>query len=65
MGPLFKERFISITVAEFSKGETRFKHTSDSLHFSAAKHYSDPFILVIMKPSLYIHTVQTLTYMQD
>jgi len=52
-------------VAEFSKGERSFKHTSDSLHFSAAKYFSDTFILVIMKLSLYTHTVQTLTYMQD
>lgn len=54
MGPLFKERFISITVAEFSKGGRRFKHTSDCLHLSAAKYFSDIFILVIIK--LYTHS---------
>lgn len=64
MGPLFKERFISISVAEFSKGGRRFKHTSDCLHLSAAKYFSDIFILVIIKLLLYIHTVQTLTYMR-
>lgn len=65
LGPLFKERFISITVAEFSKVERRVK-PSDSLHLSAAKCFSHIFILVmIIKLLLYIHTVQTLTYMQD
>lgn len=60
MGPLFRERFISITVAEFSRVERRFK-PSDSLRLSAAKCFSDD----ILKLLLYIHTVQTLTYMQD
>lgn len=65
MCPLFKERFISIPIAEFSKGGRGFKHTSDSLRFSANKCSSDTFMFVIMKLSLHIHTVQTLTYMQD
>lgn len=52
-------------MAEFNKGERGFKHTADSLNFSAAKYFSDTFILLIVKLSLYMHTVQTLTCMQD
>lgn len=58
MSPPLKERFISITVADFNKGERRFKYASDSLYFSDAKYFSEAFILVIMKLSLYIHTVR-------
>lgn len=60
MGPLFRERFISITVAEFSRVERRFK-PSDSLHLSAAKCFSHDTKTI----TFYIHAVQTLTYMQD